>query len=379
MDSSEMRSFFMTERGIVAYDPRFDKRDYVALKDRFPEEEARRRKEALDSYVKRQFETHLGERFNVLLSSTKYDLLEGKIFGQDMETPFIDVIEKGVNYRKGNGREIDFKREEAELIGFKTIEEVLGRDETEVGTMMLSISPKGEKNSEYQHNFYDIFSLKEENGQRFIEARRYSSSLSIEEYQEAVFPLKEFEVIPTPEDFLSEPILIEPSNLDADNIHEILHREHDYMTTQEFEEIIKICTPLILSYIKTLSELPFNEERQILTFNAILNRADLAKEYISLKYKIVDIVFRSTEDDIKHLGRMPVRMVATACGASGGFSVGPGGPFSVSEYGGGFYATSKEWFNCPKCKYKASGPVGNICPGCGLTKERFVMEGGKKC
>ena len=40
--------------------------------------------------------------------------------------------------------------------------------------------------------------------------------------------------------------------------------------------------------------------------------------------------------------------------------------------------SEKEWFECPnpKCKYKANGPVGNECPGCGLTKEQYARESG---
>lgn len=34
----------------------------------------------------------------------------------------------------------------------------------------------------------------------------------------------------------------------------------------------------------------------------------------------------------------------------------------------------REWFNCPKCQYRADGPIGNICPGCFTTKEQFVSE-----
>lgn len=36
----------------------------------------------------------------------------------------------------------------------------------------------------------------------------------------------------------------------------------------------------------------------------------------------------------------------------------------------------QEWFSCPKCSYKADGPVGNTCPGCNLTKEEFAAEEG---
>lgn len=39
----------------------------------------------------------------------------------------------------------------------------------------------------------------------------------------------------------------------------------------------------------------------------------------------------------------------------------------------------KEWFTCPKCNYKADGPIGNTCPGCGLTKEQFAQQGNETC
>lgn len=35
-----------------------------------------------------------------------------------------------------------------------------------------------------------------------------------------------------------------------------------------------------------------------------------------------------------------------------------------------------EWFNCPKCGYEADGPIGDTCPGCGLTKESYIEQSG---
>jgi len=34
-------------------------------------------------------------------------------------------------------------------------------------------------------------------------------------------------------------------------------------------------------------------------------------------------------------------------------------------------------FICPKCDFHATGPVGNVCPGCNLTKEDYVKEAAK--
>jgi len=38
-----------------------------------------------------------------------------------------------------------------------------------------------------------------------------------------------------------------------------------------------------------------------------------------------------------------------------------------------------EWFNCPKCGYEATGPIGDQCPGCGLTKDEHAEAGGETC
>ncbi len=42
-------------------------------------------------------------------------------------------------------------------------------------------------------------------------------------------------------------------------------------------------------------------------------------------------------------------------------------------------SSSQEWFTCPKCSYKADGPIGDTCPGCGLTKDAYAQESGEIC
>lgn len=36
-------------------------------------------------------------------------------------------------------------------------------------------------------------------------------------------------------------------------------------------------------------------------------------------------------------------------------------------------------FECPRCPYKTTKPVGESCPGCGLTKEEYAKNGNKVC
>lgn len=40
---------------------------------------------------------------------------------------------------------------------------------------------------------------------------------------------------------------------------------------------------------------------------------------------------------------------------------------------------SESFFECPRCNFHASGPVGNQCPNCGLTKEEHAKQGGEIC
>lgn len=40
---------------------------------------------------------------------------------------------------------------------------------------------------------------------------------------------------------------------------------------------------------------------------------------------------------------------------------------------------ANEHFVCPKCDYHATGPVGNECPHCHMTKEEFAKQGGTVC
>lgn len=370
----------MIER-IVAYEPQFDRNAY--------EKVDKNNKEKLDAYTKRQLETHLGERFNVLLSETRFEVNEGRIYGENTTEPFMQMLERGVSYRREFGDPVDFEREEAELVGFKKIEETLTKDSTKTGTMMLSISPPGSEDSIYKHNFYDVFTLKEDEKGRYVEAIRYSSSLTNEEYEEKIKPFKVFEKQPTDSDFLKDPILINNEKFkSSDDVHSYLHKDHDFITKAEFDDVIEIVSPLITSYINTMSDRPFDQNLQHLTYNALLNKADIALDVVRSKDE-QDLVERYTREskfaaqwDIFNLGKQPVRVVSTGCGSSGGFSASKNlnstaAPFSVSEFGS--KKNEQEWFSCPKCKYKASGPVGDTCPGCRLTKEEFVNEGGQSC
>ncbi len=299
----------------IAYEPKFDQKE--GLKP---------------SYLSKQIDTFIGERLNVLLSKNKYGIKDNLIYGEDMDEPFVEVIKRGVRYREsldGDSR-ADKKREEAEVEGFLKTQNVLCNPNTQIGTMMLSISPQGEKNSLYQHNFYDIFTLKEVQGQRFIEAHRYSSALSLDEYKGKLNTLFGMEENIDDAYFLSHPIKIDNNSLfeNADQIHSYLHRNHDFMQVEEFQKVLRVCERLKQEYV---------QRRDPRILDAIMNKADEMAGLVNFKKdKYYNLVGPSAElrvdDEVDFYGKQQVRTVAAGCGTSGSVSGDKkSSPFSVSD------------------------------------------------
>lgn len=318
--------------------------------------------EQFSSYLAMQMETHLGERFNVSLSRYEYEIQKGTLYGKDMDEPFIESLKRGRDFRLENGSLIDRKREEAEVVGFEKIQNLLADPDTPLGTMMLSISPQGGEESVYQHNFYDIFALKDRDGKRFIEVRRYASSLSIEEFSEktrAFSPISIDKNDPAAS-FLEQPIAI-ANTLTPDDLHLYLQKENDFMDEEEFMRIKKSCKSIIEAYTASIVEQPTNDVLHKTLFNAILNKADNVASS-----KLDDFVPNySLQEEVGLYAFAPVREVMTGCGSSGGYEVSQdkmNSPFTVSSYAIDKYG--ERTFNCPSCKKENVRPYNTLLPRC---------------
>lgn len=300
-----------------------------------------RKPEISPLYIKRQLETHIGERFNVLLSTTRYELKDGKIYGEGEDEPFTDVLIRGREYRKTFGNPVDREREDAEVTGFKRIEAILADPLAPPDSMVLSFSLRGQEDSTYQHNFYDIFTKKEDG----IEARRYSYALGPAESSQFYLEMGFKGAGETADDvfFLANPIPVEdPRFRNADDVHKFLHREHSFTPVEEFEKILKGAQSSILKY--AYEPTPFN-------FNEALNHADLEAGFIKVIPNSIP------------LGLMPVRQVMTGCGSSCGIT-SENSPRSVSEFGKVRNYKFDKKGPCRVCGSEAlCGPVG-ICEKC---------------
>jgi hypothetical protein len=357
-------------------------RDHANFRN-LPKEEQNK----LRTYTKIQLETNLGERLSVRLSTTRYEIIEGRICSQGEDKPFARVIEAGIKYRRENGNPFDFEREDAELEGFLKIESILLAEDAQVGTMMLSVSPPGEEGSSYTHNFYDIFVLKKDEKGKYIEARRYLSSLTIEEYEENLKPLKRFTQTPNAATFLRDPIKIDGLFESPDEVHGYFHRDNGYMEVEEYKRLMQIAEPFKENYINTLINYPGNIELLFLSYNALLNQTDLALEVMrkSDKRAMEELILfsafhRPTAREVYDLGMQPVRVAKGPCpGSSGGFSVfgnsirGTNLPFGVSEYGGIFDDYGPSEFQCPDCHKTNRRPKNQLLSECQHCKSQNVV------
>ncbi len=352
----------------------------VAYDDRFDRERA-----MPAAYVTRQLETFLGERLNVLLSKNKYEIKNNLIYGENMNDPFIDVIKRGIEYRSklDGDQRVDKKREEAESEGFSKVQEILCNPNTPPETMIISVSPPGEGVSIYKHNFYDIFTLKKEGEKKFIEARRYSSALSNNEYQDklSLFYPKLYgkDVNVTDVYFLSHPVMANSLFQNPDQLHEYFHKNHKFMKEEHFEQVIDACRLLINYYVEEVSINPNNVTRLRLILNAILNKADREADLIHTEKDIFyDAILGPNRvldfrQEVEFLGNQPVRAVAAGCGPSGGFGKDKksSSPFSVSDFGLSEDKYGDRKFECPECGKTNVRPKNELisnCQHCGTDK-----------
>ncbi len=410
------------QNALKQYDADFDTRAYQEiLKMRFSDPtEYTRRKEQLDAYIDKNLITSIGERLQVLLSKRTDRIIDGKIYPANSEEPMREIILRGIEWCKKNGSTPhDQLREEAELIGFEKIEKGLTDPETKVGTTYLFLSQPGGEGSQYQKNFYDIFTLAEENGERVVQYRRYSSSLTQNDALERLRQMRgigEIPEDPTDIDLLAHPIRFDPEHhfSDPDAIHQFLHVDHNALSEKEFEEIVDIFSPYRRKYIELLSTDPNNIRMRNLILNAMLNIADDAERRIRKRrqYGREDIYprhYSASKSEIMFFGTRPVAAKDTGCRLSSGFSIGsydiisgPLGAYSVYDIGFALTHLRAEddptlcrcegaspHFHCPgsrtivekdkdgrkktkkiDCKYKIIVGLGIVrCPNCGEQKK----------
>jgi hypothetical protein len=307
------------------------------------------------NYLAKHLETHLKERFNVLLSIVEYGIKDGHLVVPGKAEPFIESIKRGRDViQKIDSRLIDIERENAEPIGFAKIDSFLADPAAPLNSKMLSISPKGKEGSKYQHNFYDIFTLKEKDGKRYVELSRYSSGLTEEEYAKR---LGENYKYPPQANPIKAPIELSP-----EEVHKLLHIDHDFTALKDFEK--KIWTSPLVQYCVNKYQL----DRSPRSFNAILNAADEVWENKDRKIEEgkYEFIARDTisYEHVKALEEKKVRQAGGQCPGKSGSDI-ESSAFSVSDFSSlGSDKYGERAFKCPKCGKTNIRPEGELLANC---------------
>lgn len=379
---------------LLTYEPLLDRGVYTALKtfEDIPEKSAYiHARNELNAQTAFSVETFIGERLNVGLSEFRYDIKDGKMYGEGMDEPLLAMIQRGRDCRDAIASDIDKPRQDAEIEQFTKIEQVFGSKDTEVGTTIISLSPPGKAGSAYGHNFYDVFVLSEDEAtkQKYIASHRYASELSLDEYKEQAEKLvpgymANYKGQSLDSYFLSNPLVLDTKSTlsgKPEEIHASLHKNHDFLSTEEFGEVRRAIASLITSYVNTLVATPDDEQLLHLHLNAIMNKADSVADSLrrgthAADHKRKDEYPQGPAEmsEIMQLGKQKVREVSSACGSSGAYDVENRGASNVSQFSMRDFGTDKlgnRTFDCPDCGEMNIRPVNQTlseCQHCGSNK-----------
>ncbi len=356
-----------------------------------------------------QITTALRERHNTQESRLQLILdAEGKIRNDAFpEEPYEAMLERGVAYREKQGSK-DLAREKAEVKGFAKIQSILSDPETPLGTAFMVISPQSQiEDSPYSHKFIDGYQVDEnlQTGERVINYVRFASSIDTDDYASisqrldpTIFERKEQREqqtgtsIPLDAWYLENPFLIpaqEGQTIDT-IFNDNFAMDVEATTEEEWKKLQRIYTPGMLYLLDQITKPDFDPEAIARAYNIMLlsperNFVPESGEHIvfdAKSQKLNTDAYRYMAALAERHGHEQAEEREVGCGKSAGIKLGGSNVDmmlnSVSQFGKGT-PEAQEWFSCPKCSFRADGPVGNCCPGCGLTKEAFAEESGISC
>ncbi len=323
--------------------------------------------------------SYLGEyRFN--LQKYCYDLTfkDGKLRDPHREESMESLAEKAIERKFWEGK--SSVREKAEKEGFTSLDVQLNL--TKDGNTIVWASPPGPKEEGYGD--YGFIFVGEVSGQDLTEKKLRMTAIRVENPSIAQFNkawhLLTGEIIENkiPEEFLRAPRVLN-EKLEEGYIDALLGISFDFKPKKEekekFLKIIQEMNPLLKDFINLVRFGVDNEK--IKALNVLENYAlKLKNDY---QNNTENLIYIRGENDLRirdmvgDFGHKP-SVIRGSCGNSSNIS-------NLLTKGSilNSLIENQQWFACPKCSYRADGPVGNQCPGCGLTKEEYAQESGISC
>lgn len=196
-----------------------------------------------------------------------------------------------------------------------------------------------------------------------------------------------------PEGFLANPRVVSGREV---NVDEVLLKNFSFEVNEEEmlvnTQVIKTINPMIDEFVGVIKS--GSREERITAFYALENYALELKERLMRKQEKGEenVIYMSDYRDYRYLAdilhgygyRPPI--VAGSCGPTGE-DTRSNDIFAdnykdlmkaiFGDFKEMFGIEDDEWFVCGACHYKATGPIGNQCPGCHITKEEYAKKTGQ--
>ena len=341
---------------------------------------------ATTAQIKDDVVSFLGEyRFEVPDFEYTMGFSDGQLVDPNTKDSMVAKPQKAIELRRTLN--LGTIREEAELRGLISLQKQFTENPT--GTAVW-FSPPGAEEDGYGDYGFAYTGKKEGDKIRMSAIRLESPSM-------ADFNLIAHSVWDQKEEMSAEDFLMSPKVLDIpeEKIKEFVHGVFEVKPKEEkaiFQEAIGEMDGIIDESVRVLKFGTSVQKREVITVLenvAIEKRNRLIESYIhALRQDNEVVVFQEESRQYNlHEAMQMARYTAAPPPVKG--SCGMTGKIESANILGKILRptdsilnkTDQEWFNCPnpKCKYKATGPIGNTCPGCGLTKEQYAEEGGETC
>ena len=321
----------------------------------------------------------LGEyRFEVPDFEYTMGFSDGLLVDPNTKDSMVTKAQKAIEHRRNLN--LGTIREEAELEGLNSLQKQFTENPT--GTAVW-FSPPGAEEDGYGDYGFAYTGTKEGDKIRMRAIRLESPKI-------ADFNLIAYSVWDQKEKMSAEDFLRSPKVLDIpeERVREFIHGIFEVKPKEEtavFQKALVEMDAIINDSTQVLKHGSPEEKRKAV--------AVLENMSIELRRRLTDeedeeVVFRAQYAQISLSEAMQTQRYITDPPAVKG-SCGMTGKIESANIFGKilrptdsiFKTSEQEWFKCPnpKCLYQATGPIGDTCPGCKLTKEQYVEEGGESC
>jgi hypothetical protein len=333
---------------------------------------------SIDRVIYNDFLSYLGEyRFKLLEFDYRQGLNKGKLTDPETGEPWQIKGRKAILQKQKDG--LPISREVADLAGITSLEEKLL--ENPLGTIVW-FSPRGPEEQGYGDYGFANIGKRDKDGIAFTAIRLNGST--IDQFNQVRNSLgiggSNFRQA---EEFIACPWIV---NKSVEDVKDVIRRQfgvRDNGAGSKFERAKIVFADHIKDFIEFVKH---------------GTQGQIQKARNTIENLIIEYIKRGEEKNQENVVfmsdfRTPVLAAAMemtqylkepepvkgSCGSSSTKKKQSNNVFTNLGGDSSSSGKDKEWFTCPKCHYKADRPVGDTCPGCGLTKEQFAESGALMC